>query len=91
VNAYADDITEMILGSSENLIHLKNIFSFFSRLSGLELNVNKTTVIPVAASNTQEFKQEILNIGFDCDESFTVLGFKIFILFKSYISNKSYK
>ena len=77
VNAYADDITEMILGSSENLIHLKNIFSFFSRLSGLELNVDKTTVIPVAASNTQDFKQEIRNIGFDCDESFTVLGFKI--------------
>ena len=76
VNAYADDITEMILGSSENLIYLKNIFSF-SRLSGLELNVDKTTVIPVAASNTQDFKQEIRNIGFDCDESFTVLGFKI--------------
>ena len=77
VNAYADDITEMILGSSENLVYLKNIFSFFSRLSGLELNVDKTTVIPVAASNTQDFKQEIRNIGFDCDESFTVLGFKI--------------
>ena len=78
VNAYADDITEMILGTSENLSYLKNIFSFFSRLSGLELNVDKTTVIPVAASNTQDFKQPILDIGFDCDDSFTVLGFKIY-------------
>ena len=37
-----------------------------------------TTVIPVAASDNQDFKQQIIGIGFACDESFTVLGFKIY-------------
>ena len=77
VNAYADDITEMILATRDNLLYLKSIFNSFFILSGLQLNVDKTTVIPVASADTQAFRQDILDTGFAYDTKFTVLGFDI--------------
>lgn len=76
-NAYADDITEMIEANAENLNYLKTIFNNFFALSGLQLNVDKTTIIPCAAADTAEFRLDIINAGFACEDSFTVLGFFI--------------
>jgi len=76
-SGYADDISEFINASAENLVTIKTIFNEFFLLSGLELNQSKTTLIPVAAADNQDFKIEVLRAGFNCDSEFTVLGFLI--------------
>ena len=76
-SGYADDISEFINASAENLKTIKIIFNEFFLLSGLELNQSKTTVIPVAAPDNQDFKIEVLRAGFNCESEFTVLGLLI--------------
>ena len=76
-SGYADDISEFVNASAENLETIKLIFNEFFLLSGLELNKSKTTVIPVAAADNQDFKLKVLRAGFNCESEFTVLGFLI--------------
>ena len=53
------------------------IFNRFSLLSGLQLNLEKTTVIPIAAADNINFRMHVLDLGFGLENEFTVLGFKI--------------
>jgi len=75
--SYADDLTEFIQATKENLVNFKNVFNRFSLLSGLQLNLEKTTVIPVAQADNNTFRTQVLESGFALDNIFTVLGFKI--------------
>ena len=43
----------------------------------MQLNLEKTTVIPIAAAANNNFRMNALNLGFGLDNEFTVLGFKI--------------
>lgn len=76
-SGYADDITTFIDASAHNLEMLKTLFNEFFLLSGLELNHTKTTVIPVATADNDVFRQDIAHAGFNCDNSFQVMGFEI--------------
>ena len=75
--SYADDLTEFIHATRENLNTFKMIFNRFSLLSGLQLNLEKTTVIPIAAADNINFRMHVLDLGFGLENEFTVLGFKI--------------
>ena len=75
--SYADDLTEFIHATRENLNTFKIIFNRFSLLSGLQLNLEKTTVIPIAAADNITFRMHVLDLGFGLENEFTVLGFKI--------------
>ena len=76
-SSYADDLTEFIHATKDNLNTFKIVFNRFSLLSGLQLNLEKTTVIPIAAAANNNFRMNALNLGFGLDNEFTVLGFKI--------------
>ena len=45
--------------------------------AALQLNLEKTTVIPIAAADSNTFRTNVLDLGFGIDNVFTVLGFKI--------------
>ena len=75
--SYADDLTEFIHATRENLNTFKIIFNRFSLLSGLQLNLEKTTVIPIAAADNITFRMHVLDLGFGLENEFTVLEFKI--------------
>ena len=53
------------------------IFNRFSLLSGLQLNLERTTVIPIPAADNINFRMHVLDLGFGLENEFTVLGFKI--------------
>ena len=76
--SYADDLTDFISASRNNLKNLKIIFNNFYLLSGLRMNLAKTSIVPVAAARlNQDFCDAITEEGFILSNSFTVLGYKI--------------
>jgi hypothetical protein len=71
--AFADDANVFTKLERNSLYRVKTILENFGTLSGLECNVEKTTVMCIN-SNTPEFIQEI---GFTAVESVTILGLEI--------------
>ena len=81
--AYADDENLLVTPNRDNLTKLRIIFNDFKRLSGLEINENKTQLIPLGSNrhNIEVFrnrifpyctyevsnKTKILGISFDND------------------------
>lgn len=53
---FADDTLVFIQPNSDQITHLRNILLWFEVISGLKINFNKTTLIPVGqVENVQRF------------------------------------
>merc|ERR1711911_14803 len=75
--AFADDASGFIKASDQNLPNFKLILDNFFRMSCLGINVEKTTIIPIAAGNNIDFIRSIEESGFSVDSKFKLLGYKI--------------
>ena len=73
--SFADDVSILVDGKSENIINCKNILDSFSKLSGLHINVEKTNILPINVS--ENFKNEIRATGFSIVDKITILGLEI--------------
>ncbi|MFN9942645.1 MAG: reverse transcriptase domain-containing protein, partial [bacterium] len=71
--AFADDANVFSNLDRNSLLRVKTILENFGRLSGLECNVEKTTVMCIN-SDVPEFVREI---GFTAVQSVTILGLEI--------------
>jgi hypothetical protein len=71
--AFADDANVFSKLSRDSLLRVKKILEDFGILSGLECNVEKTTVMCIN-SNVPEYIQEI---GFSAVDTVTILGLEI--------------
>ena len=75
--AFADDASEFIKATGQNLSNFKLILDNFFRMTCLGINVEKTTIIPIAAGNNVDFIRSIEESGFSVDSKFKLLGYKI--------------
>ncbi len=73
--AYADDANTLLKFELETLSKLKKVLHDFGLLSGLECNVNKTTLLQVG--DASPISQEIVDLGFAVVNEVTVLGLRI--------------
>ncbi len=60
-NAFADDTAAGLLRTTENLAYVKQVLIDFGSVSGLETNVEKTTVMPVGILDVPD-DQEIADL-----------------------------
>ena len=72
-NAFADDTNCGVMRDPENIIRLVNVLIDFGRISGLETNIEKTTIMPVGCLNIP-LNQEITDIGFEIVTKMKSLG-----------------
>ena len=75
--AFADDASEFIKATGQNLTNFKLILDDFFRMSCLGINVEKTTIISIAAGNNVDFIRYIGESGFSVDTKFKLLGYTI--------------
>jgi Reverse transcriptase (RNA-dependent DNA polymerase) len=71
VMAMADDATCITKMDVSSLTRIKNILKKFGEMSGLECNVEKTTLLPLT---TEPVPVNITNLGFEIKDEFTILG-----------------
>jgi hypothetical protein len=62
-DAFADDTSASFARQADNLQRVKNILIEFGRISGLETNIEKTTLMPIGNLN-EPVSQEIVDLGF---------------------------
>jgi hypothetical protein len=75
-SAFADDTTGAFLRTAENLSLVKNILYEFGQVSGLETNIEKTSLMPVGLL-TENLEPEIIALGFDIVSEIKCLGMTI--------------
>jgi hypothetical protein len=76
IPAFADDANGAFKRDAENLSRIKSILQDFGIMSGLETNVDKTTLMPIG--NLQEpVTQEVRDLGFEIVTEIKCLGLKI--------------
>jgi hypothetical protein len=75
VFAYADDANTLVKMEIGTLTKLRKVLDDFSKLSGLECNVDKTTLLQVGSDTP--ISQEITELGFAIVNEVTILGLKI--------------
>jgi hypothetical protein len=75
VFAYADDANMLVKMDVPTLTRLRTILDDFGILSGLECNVEKTTLLQVGVDSP--IPREIAALGFSVVETVTILGLKI--------------
>jgi hypothetical protein len=73
--AYADDANMLVKMDVDTLTRLRKILDDFGILSGLECNVDKTTLLQVGVDTP--ISQEITELGFSVVNTVTILGLKI--------------
>ncbi len=71
--AFADDTSGAFERSAENLNKVKDILIAFGQVSGLETNVEKTTLMPVGCLDLP-LEPEILELGFEIVDQVKCLG-----------------
>ena len=70
--AYADDVNAVIANNLESLQHLFSEYARLTRLSGLELNADKTELLPIISSNLNIDKSALsFNVTY-CGKSFLI-------------------
>jgi hypothetical protein len=62
-SAFADDTSGVLARQAQNLQMVKNILIDFGRISGLETNIEKTTIMPIGNLH-EPIPQEIVDLGF---------------------------
>ncbi len=75
-NAFADDTTAGLLREANNLNYVKQVLLDFGAVSGLETNVDKTTVMPIGNLNAP-VEQEIIDLGFAMCTEMKILGITV--------------
>jgi hypothetical protein len=75
VFAYADDANALIKLEYSSLRQLRNVLDDFGKLSGLECNVEKTTLVQVGTQHP--ISDDILNLGFAVKDEVTTLGINL--------------
>jgi hypothetical protein len=75
VFAFADDANMIIKFNYEKLFLIKTILADFGALSGLEFNVEKTTILPIGPNVPLD--NRIKDLGFTIADEVTILGLKI--------------
>jgi hypothetical protein len=75
VFAFADDATLAKLMDYNSLQRVKKILDDFGKLSGLECNVEKTTILQIGSDAA--ISEEIRSLGFSIEPEITVLGLKL--------------
>jgi hypothetical protein len=75
-NAFADDSNAGLLRCAENLTRVKNVLFDFGDISGLETNVEKTTLMPIGCLD-QAIPQDIKDLGFEIVTKMKCLGLRI--------------
>jgi hypothetical protein len=85
--AYADDANCLLQFTGNTLTALRTALDEFAVLSGLECNVEKTTLMQVGSKLAPT--QDILDLGFDIKEKVTILGMVIVNDSGSYETNVS--
>jgi exonuclease III len=75
-NAFADDSNAGLLRCADNLSRVKNVLIEFGDISGLETNVEKTTLMPIGRLD-QAIPQEIKDLGFEIVNEMKCLGLRI--------------
>ena len=75
-SAFADDTNGGFLRTAENLERVKNILLDFGLMSGLETNVDKTTLMPIGQLDVP-VPAEILDLGFKVVDKIKCLGLEI--------------
>ncbi len=73
--AFADDANTLLKMEVSTLEKLKSVLDDFGHLSGLECNVDKTTLLQVG--NNEEIPENIIRCGFPVVGEVTVLGLKL--------------
>jgi len=76
VPAFADDSTGSFKRDITVLKKVKEVLIDFGRISGLETNVEKTTLMPIGCLN-EPLDEEIIGLGFEIVDEIKCLGFKI--------------
>jgi hypothetical protein len=76
VPAFADDSNGALKRDAENLSRVKDVLLDFGRISGLETNVEKTTLMPVGCLD-EPLDDDIISLGFEIVEEIKCLGVKI--------------
>jgi hypothetical protein len=74
-DGFADDNSNATLSNFESLNRLKTLCHDFSTFSGLQSNVEKTTLLKIGSTNV--LSQEILDLGFNITEEIVLLGMTI--------------
>jgi hypothetical protein len=74
-DGFADDNSNAVKAEFESLNRLKTLCHEFALFSGLQSNVEKTTLLKIG--NTNVLSQEILNLGFNITEEVVLLGMTI--------------
>jgi exonuclease III len=75
-SAFADDTNVGLLRTADNLLRVKNILVDFGSISGLETNVEKTTLMPIGGLDNP-VPQEITDLGFSIVNEIKCLGLKL--------------
>ena len=75
-SAFADDTNAGLSRTADNLLKVKNILIEFGSISGLETNVEKTTLMPIGGLDTP-VPQEIIDLGFSIVTEIKCLGMKL--------------
>ncbi len=74
-DGFADDNSNAVKAEFESLNRLKTLCHEFSLFSGLQSNVEKTTLLKIGS--TDVLSQEILNLGFNITDEVVLLGMTI--------------
>ena len=74
IEGYADDLLTFIPTTNAALSDLKQILTDFTKLSGLELNCDKTEVMLISPDDTQVYVDMVSEVGFRNVDSITHLG-----------------
>ena len=72
-SAFADDSTAGLQRTAENLRNVKQVLFDFGEMSGLETNVEKTTLMPIG-NLEEQLPQSILDLGFEVVNEIKILG-----------------
>jgi len=75
-SAFADDTTGAFLRTADNLRKVKTILNEFGQVSGLETNIEKTSLMPVGLLDVP-LAQEIIDLGFEIVDKIKCLGMTI--------------
>ena len=73
---FADDMTIVMEETEENLVKVRDIFQDFAKLSGLEINENKTHIIRIG-TRLDDLTPMTNKVSFKYDTRFKILGFDI--------------
>lgn len=75
--AFADDASEFMKATLDNLKNFKIIIDDFFRISDLGVNLEKTAIVPLAQGDNGDFLNHVHNEGFIIERKFKLLGYLI--------------